>query len=148
NIRVVGNLKFDGAVVAEKPTLDLPTLLKKLGVPPGAPIIVAGSTHSGEEAILARVFRNLRGEFPGLFLIVVPRHFERGKEAGTDVQAAGLKLIYRTEISADIAFRPGEIDCLLVNSTGELRDFYRVATVIFVGKSLAGEGGQNPIEPA
>jgi 3-deoxy-D-manno-octulosonic-acid transferase len=147
-VRVVGNLKFDGAVIAEKPTLDVPTLLHKLAVEPSAPIIVAGSTHAGEEAILARVCRKLRKEFPKLFLIVVPRHFERGKEAGTDVQSAGLKLVYRTEISADTAFRPGEVDCLLVNTTGELREFYRPATVIFVGKSLAGEGGQNPIEPA
>jgi 3-deoxy-D-manno-octulosonic-acid transferase len=147
-LRIVGNLKFDGAVIAEKPTIDVPTLLKKLAVPMGAPIIVAGSTHAGEEAIIARVFRNLRPEHPNLFLIVVPRHFERGKDAGSDVRTAGLKLIFRTEISADTAYRPGEVDCLLVNTTGELRDFYRVATLIFVGKSLAGEGGQNPIEPA
>jgi 3-deoxy-D-manno-octulosonic-acid transferase len=147
-VRVVGNLKFDGAVLSEKPTLDVPTLLKKLAVPSEAPIIVGGSTHAGEEAILARVCRTLRKEFPDLFLIVVPRHFERGKEAGADVQSTGLRLVYRTEISADTAFRPGEVDCLLVNTTGELRDFYRPASVIFVGKSLAGEGGQNPIEPA
>ncbi len=147
-VRVVGNLKFDGAIIPEKPTLDVPTLLRKLAVDPGSPVIVGGSTHSGEEAILARVCRKLRQEFPRLFLIVVPRHFERGKEAGNDIQAQGLKLAYRTEISADSNFRPGEVDCLLVNTTGELRDFYRPAAVIFVGKSLAGQGGQNPIEPA
>ncbi len=147
-VRVVGNLKFDGAVITEKPTIDVPTLLKKLAVPASAQVIVGGSTHAGEEAILARVFQKLRKEQPDLFLIVVPRHMERGKEAGTDVQSAGLKMVYRTEISGDTAFRPGEIGCLLVNTTGELRDFYRVASVIFVGKSLTGEGGQNPIEPA
>jgi 3-deoxy-D-manno-octulosonic-acid transferase len=147
-VYVVGNLKFDGAVIAEKPTLDVPTLLKKLAVQPTAPILVAGSTHAGEEGILARVFRKLQKDYPALFLIIVPRHFERGKEAGSDVKATGVRLVYRTEISGDTAFRPGEVDCLLVNTTGELRDFYRVATVIFVGKSLSGEGGQNPIEPA
>jgi len=147
-LHVVGNLKFDGAVIAEKPTLDVPTLLKKLAVPPAVPIIVAGSTHAGEEAILARVFRTLQKDHPNLFLIIVPRHFERGKEAGSDVKATGVRLVYRTEISGDTAFRSGEVDCLLVNTTGELRDFYRVATVIFIGKSLCGEGGQNPIEPA
>src|SRR5262245_21962281 len=118
-IRVVGNLKFDGAVLSEKPTLDVPTLLKKLAVSADAPIIVAGSTHAGEEAILARVCRTLRAEFPNLFLIVVPRHFERGKEAGSDIQSHGLKLIYRTEISADTALHPGAVHCLLVNTTGE-----------------------------
>lgn len=147
-VRVVGNLKFDGALLAERPTLDVPSLLRKLGIKEEDPIIVAGSTHAGEEAILARVFRKLRKDFPRLFLIVVPRHFERGKEAGTDIAAAGVKLAYRTEISADTAVGRGEVECLLVNTTGELRDFYRPATAIFVGKSLAGEGGQNPIEPA
>jgi 3-deoxy-D-manno-octulosonic-acid transferase len=44
-------------------------------------------------------------------------------------------------------FAPGEIDCLIVNTTGELKHFYEHATVIFVGKSLTAEGGQNPIEP-
>ncbi|MGC9036109.1 MAG: 3-deoxy-D-manno-octulosonic acid transferase, partial [Verrucomicrobiia bacterium] len=46
------------------------------------------------------------------------------------------------------AIEPGSIQCLLVNTTGELKDFYRCATVVFVGKSLTAEGGQNPIEPA
>jgi 3-deoxy-D-manno-octulosonic-acid transferase len=147
-VRVVGNLKFDGAVLNEKPAVDVPTLLKKIGVAPGDPILVAGSTHAGEEAVLARVFKKLRQEFPGLFLIVVPRHFERGKEAGSDIHAVGVKLAYRTEVGTDVSYRQGEIECLLVNTTGELRDFYRPATAIFVGKSLVGEGGQNPIEPA
>ncbi|HEV8541643.1 MAG TPA: 3-deoxy-D-manno-octulosonic acid transferase [Verrucomicrobiae bacterium] len=147
-VRAVGNLKFDGAVLSERASLDVTTLLQKLGVQPGDPVIVAGSTHAGEEAILARIAKRLQRDFPGLFLIVVPRHFERGKEAGSDVQAAGLKSAYRTDISAASSFRRASIECLLVNTTGELRDFYRAATVIFVGKSLAGEGGQNPIEPA
>src|SRR5207237_978480 len=69
-VRIVGNLKFDGAVIAEKPTIDVPTLLKKLAVPMDAPVIVAGSTHAGEEAIIALVFRNLQKEYPNLFLVV------------------------------------------------------------------------------
>ncbi len=146
-VRVVGNLKFDGAVLAERPPIDIPSLLAKLGVKPGDPILIAGSTHAGEEEILARIFNRLRNEFPELFLVIVPRHFERGKEAGADVERQGIRLAYRTEISSDANYQPGEVQCLLVNTTGELRFFYQVATVIFVGKSLAGEGGQNPIEP-
>jgi 3-deoxy-D-manno-octulosonic-acid transferase len=147
-VRVVGNLKFDAVVLSERPALDVASLLRKLGVEPGDPVIVAGSTHAGEEAILGRIFRRLRTEFPNLFLIVVPRHFERGREAGRDLEAEKLRIVYRTEISAETAFRRGQVDCLLVNTTGELRYFYEPATAIFVGKSLAGEGGQNPIEPA
>jgi 3-deoxy-D-manno-octulosonic-acid transferase len=73
---------------------------------------------------------------------------ERGKEAGKDLESAGLRVVYRSELSADVRRARNEVDCLLVNTTGELRYFYQPATLIFVGKSLAGEGGQNPIEPA
>src|SRR5205085_11105217 len=116
-------------------------------VPPDAPILVAGSTHAGEEKILADVFLRLRARFPKLFLIVVPRHHERGKEAGRDLESAGVKFIYRNEIVPATQRSPGELDALLVNTTGELRFFYEHATAVFVGKSLAAEGGQNPIEP-
>jgi 3-deoxy-D-manno-octulosonic-acid transferase len=147
-VRVVGNLKFDGAVLLERPPLDVSTFLAQLGVQAGDPIIVAGSTHPGEEAILGRVFQKLRRDIPNLFLIVVPRHFERAKEAGKDLEAAGLRIVYRTELSPETRRTRSDVDCLLVNTTGELRYFYQPATAIFVGKSLAGEGGQNPIEPA
>ncbi|HEX7862271.1 MAG TPA: 3-deoxy-D-manno-octulosonic acid transferase [Verrucomicrobiae bacterium] len=147
-VRVVGNLKFDGAILSERPAIDVTTLLKQIGITDRDQIIVAGSTHAGEEAILGRVYQKLRQEFPNLFLIVVPRHFERSKEAAKDLESAGLRVTYRSELSADFRRARNEIDCLLVNTTGELRYFYAPATLIFVGKSLAGEGGQNPIEPA
>jgi 3-deoxy-D-manno-octulosonic-acid transferase len=147
-VRVVGNLKFDGAILGERPSIDVMTLLKQIGVTDRDQIIVAGSTHAGEEAILGRIYQKLRKDFPNLFLIVVPRHMERGKEAGKDLEAAGLRVIYRTELSAEFRLPRENVDCLLVNTTGELRYFYVPATLIFVGKSLAGEGGQNPIEPA
>jgi 3-deoxy-D-manno-octulosonic-acid transferase len=59
-----------------------------------------------------------------------------------------VKFVYRSEITAATQLKPGDVECLLVNTTGELRFFYEHATVIFVGKSLCGTGGQNPIEPA
>jgi 3-deoxy-D-manno-octulosonic-acid transferase len=55
--------------------------------------------------------------------------------------------VFRSEITSKTRFSAGQLDCLLVNTTGELRRFYEYATVIFVGKSLTAEGGQNPIEP-
>jgi 3-deoxy-D-manno-octulosonic-acid transferase len=85
--------------------------------------------------------------FPDLFLVVVPRHFERGKEAGRALEAAGVKFVYRNEIMPASTWSPGEVEALLVNTTGELRYFYEHATLVFVGKSLTAEGGQNPIEP-
>ena len=59
-----------------------------------------------------------------------------------------MKFVYRNEIFKNTRFREGEVDCLLVNTTGELRFFYEHATVVFIGKSLTAVGGQNPIEPA
>ncbi|MEY2408864.1 MAG: 3-deoxy-D-manno-octulosonic-acid transferase [Verrucomicrobiota bacterium] len=144
---VVGNLKFDAARLDERRLLDVSRLLGQLGAPPNARLLVAGSTHAGEEAILAEIFLRLRQRFPELFLVVVPRHFERGKEAGREVSSKGVRFVYRKEITPQSQFKPGELDCLLVNTTGELRYFYEYASVIFVGKSLTAEGGQNPIEP-
>ncbi len=146
-IRVAGNLKFDAAQMDERKSLDVPALLKQLGVAQTARILVAGSTHAGEEKILAEQFLRLRKKFPDLFFVLVPRHFERAREVGRDLQTCGVKFVYRTEIPAEKKFAPGEVDCLLVNTTGELKFFYEQATVIFVGKSLTAEGGQSPIEP-
>lgn len=146
-IRVVGNLKFDAAELVERRLLDVPRLLRQAGVPSDARILVGGSTHAGEEALLADVFRRLRARFPDLFLVLVPRHFERGKEVGRELESRGIKFVYRSEITVNSKYNPGSLECLLVNTTGELKHFYESATVVFVGKSLAAQGGQNPIEP-
>jgi len=147
-VHVVGNLKFDAAKLDERRTLDVPALLRQLGVPPDAPILVGGSTHDGEEAILAEITQRLRARFPKLFLVLVPRHFERGNEVGRQLRERGVKFAYRNLIGADTQLADGEVECLVVNTTGELRFFYEHATAVFVGKSLTAIGGQNPIEPA
>ena len=146
-IHVVGNLKFDAAKLDEPRKLDVPGLLRQLGVAPDTPVLIGGSTHDGEEMILAGVAARLRARFPKLFLILVPRHFERGRDVGRQLRERGVRFVYRNEIAAATRLREGEVDCLLVNTTGELRLFYRAATVVFVGKSLTATGGQNPIEP-
>lgn len=146
-IRVVGNLKFDAARLDTHRRLDVRHLLDQAGVPKDALILLGGSTHAGEEQILAEIYRNLKRTHPNLFLVVVPRHFERSKEVAGQIESVGLKCLYRTELAVDTQLQPGSVDCLLVNTTGELRFFYEHADVIFVGKSLTAEGGQNPIEP-
>ncbi len=147
-VQVVGSLKFDAAKLEERRELDVPAMLAQIGVPPGAPVLLGGSTHPGEEGILADVFRSLRRQHPDLFLVLVPRHFERSRDAGRELEQRGIPFVYRSELTAGSRFAPGELQCLLVNTTGELRFFYEHATVVFVGKSLAAHGGQNPIEPA
>ena len=146
-IHVVGNLKFDAAKLDGPHTLDVPALFRQIGLPPDAPVLIGGSTHAGEEVILAEIAQRLRVLFPKLFLVLVPRHFERCKEIGRELRERGVKFIYRDEVAANTRFQDGQVECLLVNTTGELRFFYKHATVVFVGKSLTAIGGQNPSEP-
>ena len=146
-VRVVGNLKFDAAKLTAQRKLDVRGMLRQLGVADDAPVIVAGSTHDGEEQMLVEIAARLRQKFPKLFLILVPRHFERCKTLGPQLRSNNVKFVYRNEIFARTQMNPGEIDCLLVNTTGELRFFYELATAVFVGKSMMSTGGQNPIEP-
>ena len=146
-VQVVGNLKFDAAHLSERRSLNVRGLLRQLGVADTAPVLVAGSTHDGEEILLTDIAARLRQKFPDLFLVLVPRHFERAKDLGQKLRAQGVNFFNRTEILPGTQLNPGEVNCLLVNTTGELKFFYEPATVVFVGKSLTAVGGQNPIEP-
>lgn len=147
-VQVVGSLKFDVPAVDERRRIDVPDLLQQFGIPESAQLLVAGSTHAGEEGILADMYLRLKKRFPDLFLVLVPRHFERSREVGAELKARGLRFAYRTEAKNGRSLSKEPIDCLLVDTTGELPFFYERATVVFVGKSLTAEGGQNPIEPA
>ena len=147
-IQVVGSLKFDAARLVERGVVDVVGLLRQVGVEDDALILVGGSTHAGEEAILLDVVRRLRPRFPNLFLVLVPRHMERGGEVGRELQSLKAGYVYRSEINPLMRRERGDLECMVVNTTGELRFFYERADVVFVGKSLVAEGGQNPIEPA
>jgi 3-deoxy-D-manno-octulosonic-acid transferase len=147
-VRVTGNLKFDAAKPDERAGPDVRGWLSQIGVNNNARLLVAGSTHAGEEAALAEMLPRLRGRFPDLFLILVPRHFERAGAVGQELEARGVKYIRRSDITPETRLAPGAVQCLLVNSTGELKFFYEQAALVFVGKSLTARGGQNPIEPA
>ena len=147
SVQVVGNLKFDAAKIGERRALDARGLLRQVGVADDALILVGGSTHDGEELLLAEAAARLRVKFPNLFLVLVPRHFERCRDVGQKLRARGEKFIYRNDIFPPTQLQPGEVNCLLVNTTGDLKFFYEPATVVFIGKSLTAFGGQNPIEP-
>jgi 3-deoxy-D-manno-octulosonic-acid transferase len=107
-------------------------------------VLFGGSTHHGEEEVLATVFLRLRGEFPSLRLFIAPRHVERLREIRSQLNALGLRIALASE------FIGGEnegADCVLLDSTGQLQQWYGIATVVFMGKSLTAHGGQNPVEP-
>lgn len=138
-----GSIKFDDALSKQREPRDFRPLLSEIGVPADVPILLAGSTHAGEEIVLARIFQSLRAEFPNLFFIVVPRHVERSPQVREELASLGLRVLSRSAISSS----DPNPDVLLVDTTGELRDWYACATVVFVGKSLLSTGGQNPAEP-
>ncbi len=142
-IKDVGSIKYDPTAVAGESTLAL-RILGAFCIEEARPIFFGGSTHQGEEEILAEVFLKLRAEFPALVLLLAPRHVERTAEILTTLRARGLAVSRRSAAHAESESEP---DCLLLDTTGELRMWYAVATVVFIGKSLTAHGGQNPVEP-
>jgi len=137
-IHAVGNIKYD---VSNRLILS-GAALRFIETRIDAAILFGGSTHRGEEQILADVFCALRSDFPKLFLILAPRHVERVKEVESELRQRNLRAIRRTA-----AEKPAQLpDCLLIDTTGELPDWYNIATIVFIGKSLTAHGGQNPVE--
>ncbi len=154
-IRHTGSIKFDlSAPAGASRESEFRALLTPLGITADTPIIVAGSTWAPEETVLANHLLELRKDLPKLFLIIVPRHVERTAEIVRELSPLGLRITRRSGLSS-IQEQPirssAPADILIVDTTGELRDWYELATVAFVGKSLPGVseiGGQNPAEPA
>jgi 3-deoxy-D-manno-octulosonic-acid transferase len=106
---------------------------------------VAGSTHAGEEKLLAEVYRQLREIHPQLFLILVPRRPERVRQVREELEKLPLRVHLRTTIAdADPAPLPGDV--LLVDTVGEMLTFYAMADIVFVGGSLVPTGGHNILE--
>jgi 3-deoxy-D-manno-octulosonic-acid transferase len=144
-IRVTGSVKYDPAgldQVAEIQETAQPAPLNHLD--PERPVLFGGSTHRGEEEILATVFLRLRQQFPSLRLFIAPRHVERLREIRAQLDALGLRVALASEVHA--GRESNDPDCRLLDTTGELQRWYGIATVVFMGKSLTAHGGQNPVE--
>ncbi len=142
-IRVTGSIKYDlaGGTKAGREE-EFRTLLRGLWGDPLPPLLLAASTHPGEEQALAKVFMELRHEYPALVLLVAPRHFERRAEVTADLKSCGLRVALRSALPDS----PPQPDALIIDSTGELRDWQALASVVVIGKSFLAEGGQNPAE--
>src|ERR1700733_12371418 len=141
-IAVTGSMKYDTEDSVSNVNFRFKAWLQKHGVNIERPILLGGSLHPGEEDLLLSAFRLLQVEFPQLFLILVPRHVERTSEIVQLLRTRNIQFTLRSD--PDFQRDPS---VLLVNSTGELRDWYSTATVVVVGKSFYGVGGQNPAEP-
>ena len=108
------------------------------------PVLFGGSTHRGEEEILAGVFLRLRQQFPSLRLFIAPRHVERLREIRAQFGALPMRVMLASEVAIG---RESDADCIVLDTTGELHRWYPIATIVFIGKSLTAHGGQNPVEP-
>jgi len=106
-------------------------------------VIVAGSTHPGEEPLLLSAYKVVRERFPGSILVLVPRHPERGRSVYELCKAEG----FSTQLMSAIQHFTHEDDILVIDRVGELRRFYGAAQVAYIGGSLVPHGGQNPLEP-
>lgn len=137
-VHVTGNLKLD----VPAPPAD-ETKLQALKAAIGSrPVIVAASTHPGEEILLIDAHRRLRQRFSGLLTIIVPRHPERGRGILDFAGAAQMRAMLR---SHDVLPNP-QTDIYIADTMGELGLIYRVAPIVYMGGSLVEHGGQNPIE--
>ncbi|MDD3153808.1 MAG: 3-deoxy-D-manno-octulosonic acid transferase [Victivallaceae bacterium] len=135
-----GNLKFDQKLPDHFTPLELDAFFGA-----GKTVIVAASTHPGEENLIADVFGELRKKHPELRLVLVPRHAERGGEIAAMLAAKKISYLQRSQHGECT----GEIDCLLADTTGELLRIMAAADLILMGKSFAGQNeGHNLIEPA
>jgi 3-deoxy-D-manno-octulosonic-acid transferase len=138
NVLTTGNLKLD----VPAPPADPAKLEKLMAVTRGRPIVLAASTHPGEEELLADAHRTLAGYFPQLLTVVVPRHADRGDLVARTIGATGLNVALRSREELPTAVT----DIYVADTMGELGLFYRLAPIVFMGGSLVEHGGQNPIE--
>jgi 3-deoxy-D-manno-octulosonic-acid transferase len=139
---VTGNLKFDFALPPDVTTKGH-ELRKHYAA--GRLVWVAGSTHGGgeEEAVLA-AHRHVRNVHPNALLVLVPRHPQRFAEVGAWLEKQNVRIIRRSSPAA----RTRDLEVLVVDTLGELLDFYAMSDVAFVGGSLVPIGGHNLLEPA
>lgn len=139
-VKVTGNTKFDSCRQPQ-PTTRLPELARDLGVNGTTKVFLAGSTHDGEEGPLFDVFKTLRQTFADLKMIVAPRYIERTERLEALARERGIEYTSRSR-GAD-----GE-PLVILDTVGELRQAYELATVVFVGGSFVRHGGHNILEPA
>ena len=142
-VHATGNIKFEGVRTAV-PVEEQAALRREAGFGEHTPVLIFGSTRSGEEAIAARCWSVLRNEFPDLRLVVAPRHPERIHDVLREFTEPVLR---RSEVRSGRAPKGERV--LIVDTMGELVSFYSIATVAVVGGSFQRRvNGHNPLEPA
>jgi len=137
-VLILGNLKFD-MQLSDK----VPDWIGQLN----GPVIVAGSTHKGEEELILSAFLENINRFPGLKLVIAPRRPERFWEVADMIASKGVPFVRRSAIGGGSEVAAGA-NVILLDTVGELSAVYGIASLAIIGKSFTGTGGQNPLEPA
>jgi len=146
-VHVTGMMKFDTAEVVDRVD-GQDELAAAVGLDAGEPLLVAGGTGPGEEAILLDVYEKLRTNHADVRIAIVPRKPERFDEVAKLIASRGFAMVRRSE-RPDGSDSETPADAVILGDTmGELRAFYSLATCVFVGRSLVPRGGSDMIEAA
>jgi 3-deoxy-D-manno-octulosonic-acid transferase len=141
--RVGGNLKFDVKPPERSGfAARVATFVQHGGL---GPVIVAGSTLEGEEAMLLQAFHTVRERYPQAVMLLAPRHPERFEAVASLLASSDIPFVRRSQWNGESAITGG---VLLLDSIGELASIYEHADLAFVGGSLVPRGGHNVLEPA
>ncbi len=143
----IGNIKYDQPLPTV-PSGQLDAVEHWINLRSDAPVLVAGSTHPGEETMLVDACEQLRRTHPSLTLVLAPRHTERVAEVEQELARRGIAATRRSRLSLAGQVRTERDWVLILDSRGELGAVYRYATVAFVGGTLVPIGGHNLLEPA
>jgi len=145
-VTVTGSLKFDSLEIpGSVPDRGHNRVLRYFRIPPERPVIIAASTLRGEEEPVLDAFQRIRATWGNALLIIAPRKPERFVEAERLAQQRGWRVARRKELPVDAEPR---VDVVILDTIGELAQLYQIATLVFVGGSLADAGGHNILEPA
>lgn len=142
-VRVSGNLKFEAGVPRDSAiSVPFERAIRREGA---APVLIAGSTLEGEEAMLLDTFRTVRAKYPAALLVLAPRHPQRFAGVAALLASSGLPNVSRSQWAGG---EPLAGKVFLLDSIGELASLYPFADVAFVGGSLVPQGGHNVLEAA
>jgi len=149
-VTVTGTMKFDVAIETETKAVEV--LRESLGLRRDEELLVAGSTHLGEDVMMMELFHDLLKDFPGLKLLIAPRHVGDFPYTASIVEDVFGKSFGFTLFTNSGLTRYGDKDVepkvFILGTIGHLKHAYAMATIVFVGGSLVRYGGHNPIEPA
>ncbi len=146
-LRVTGTMKYDNVDLSTNVAELFALVRKELRMEADERVLLGGSTHESEEAMLAATYVELRDSFPDLRLVLAPRHIQRVDAVTAACRAHGLEPVLLTAFRSNGALLDRDT-VLVVDTVGDLRRLYAGANLVFVGGSLIPHGGHNMIEPA